>query len=290
MKFATAVVIVFVLAMIYCVYNYFAMQKITVSNYVVSDKRIKKKIRIVHLSDLHLKEFGEFNGELAKKISEQNPDVVVVTGDMCRRGNKDYTPITQLLEEVVKTAPVYYALGNHELDYLKDYNDEILREIKRTGTVILDNEIACLEVKGSKLKFLGLSWYEELSEYGINSPEIQEEIKLLNKFCQGDDYKILLCHYPEYAKSRYKGKCKEFLNCKFDLMFSGHAHGGLVRLPFIGGVIAPSQGLFPKYDKGIYDFDGFKLVVSAGLGDTGYFFRVNNPPEVVTVDLVPNEQ
>lgn len=63
-----------------------------------------------------------------------------------------------------------------------------------------------------------------------------------------------------------------------------------MRLPFIGGVIAPSQGLFPKYDKGIYDFDGFKLVVSAGLGDTGYFFRVNNPPEVVTVDLVPNEQ
>ena len=137
---------------------------------------------------------------------------------------------------------------------------------------------------------MGLSWYEELSEYGINSPEIQEEIKLLNKFCQGDDYKILLCHYPEYAKSRYKCKCKEFLNYKFDLMLSGHAHGGLVRLPFIGGVIAPSQGLFPKYDKGIYDFDGFKLVVSAGLGDTGYFFRVNNPPEIVTVDLVPNEQ
>ena len=86
MKFATAVVILFDLAMIYCWANYFAMQKITVSNYVVSDKRIKKKIRIVHLRDLHLKEFGEFNGELAQKISEQNPDVVVVTGDMCRRG------------------------------------------------------------------------------------------------------------------------------------------------------------------------------------------------------------
>lgn len=286
---AAVIIVVFILAMIYVVYNYFAMLKISVSSYAIGDHRIKNKIRIVQLTDMHLKEYGDFNDGLFKKIAEQKPDIVVVTGDMCRRGNRDYTPVTQLLEEVTKVAPVYYALGNHELDYLKDYGGEILEEIGKTGAVILDNEIKGLEIKGSKLSFLGLRKFKKISSENEEEPEIQEEIKILNEFSSCDGYKILLCHYPEYAPWYFSGKYDKYFKCGFDLMLSGHAHGGLIRLPFIGGVIAPKQGFFPKYDKGIYDFKGFKLVVCAGLGDAGYFFRVNNPPEIVIVDLIPND-
>lgn len=289
MEIVTAVIsAVILLSVAYLVYNYFAMLKISVSNYTVRDSRIKSKIRIAQLTDLHLKEYGEFNGGLSDKIKEQNPDVVVVTGDMCRRGYKDYAPVTQLLEEAAKTAPVYYALGNHELDYLKDYGDEILKEIEKTGAVILDNETAEIEVKGTRLEFLGLTRFKKFNDEDVSEPEIQKQIQLINDFSAGENYKILICHYPEYAPKYFSGSYKKYIKCGFDLMLSGHAHGGLVRLPFIGGVIAPKQGLFPKYDKGIYEFEGFKLVVSAGFGDAGYFFRINNPPEIVTVDLTPD--
>lgn len=289
MEILTAVIsAVIILSAVYLVYNYFAMLKISVSNYTVSDSRIKNKIRIVQLTDLHLKEYGKFNGGLSDKVREQKPDIVVVTGDMCRRWYRDYTPITQLLEEVTKTAPVYYALGNHELDYLRDYGEEILDEIRKTGTVILDNEIAEVTVRGSKLSFLGLTRFKKFTDEDAVNPEIEKQIRLINDFSSGDNYKILLCHYPEYAPKYFSGKYEKYIKCGFDLMLSGHAHGGLVRLPFIGGVIAPKQGLFPKYDKGIYDFESFRLVVSAGFGDAGYFFRINNPPEIVTVDLIPN--
>lgn len=286
----TAFMIVFVLSAVYLVYNYLRMQKITVTEYTLRDSRIKDKIRIVQLTDLHLKEYGEFNENLARRIKEQTPDLIVITGDMCTRVYREYTPVTQLLEEAVKIAPVYYSMGNHEIAYRRQYGNELFQEIEKTGTLILDNEIAGVSIKNTQLCFLGLSVFKPFFPGDENSPKFKEEIRLLNDFSKTEGFKILLCHHPEYAPWYFSGKYDRYFKCGFDLMLSGHAHGGLVRIPLAGGLVAPKQGLFPKYDKGMYDFKGFRLIVSAGLGDTGYFFRINNPPEIAVIDLLPIQQ
>lgn len=262
------------------------MSKISVSKYCLKDKRIKERIRIVQLTDMHAKLFGDFNCQLSSAVKAQDPDIIVITGDMCTRGNKDYTPVTQLLEELVKVTQVYYALGNHELDYKSQFGGEMLKEVKRTGAVVLDNEFTDINVKGTELRLLGLTSFKEpKNDEEELDIEMREQFKLIDEFSRGGGYKILLCHYPEYGKKYFSGKYDRYFKCGFDLMLSGHAHGGLVRLPLLGGLIAPHQGIFPKYDKGLFQMNGFRLVVSAGLGDTKYFFRVNNPREISVIEL-----
>lgn len=263
-----------------------AMSKISVSKYSIRDKRIKEKIRIVQLTDMHTKLFGDFNSQLSDAVKKQEPDIIVITGDMCTRGNKDYTPVTQLLEELVKITKVYYALGNHELDYKRQFGCEMLEEVKKTGAVILDNEIRDIKIKGTELILLGLTSFKKLpNEEKDFDSEVWNQFSLIDDFSKGEGFKIMLCHYPEYVKKFFSGKYDRYFKCGFDLMLSGHAHGGLVRLPLLGGLVAPHQGLFPKYDKGMFQINSFKLIVSAGLGDTRYFFRVNNPREISVTEL-----
>lgn len=259
---------------------------IFVKNYTVESEKINDNIRVVSISDLHNKDFCNNNKQLVDKIKSQNPDIITVLGDMVTCGESDYETAISLLCELKKIAPVYYSLGNHELDY--NQKDKLCSAIKSTGITLLDNEIKEITIKDTKIKILGLSYYIfDTSNFPKTTSDFY--VNLMDNFCSGNDYKLLLCHYPEYSTWFFQ-KDKYFVY-NFDLMLSGHTHGGLIQIPFIGGLFAPNQGYFPKYDKGMFDVKvgthTYKMIINGGLGNSEAIPRVNNPPEINVIDLKP---
>lgn len=239
------------------------------TNYTYVNEKIPKSFsgfKIVQISDLHNKEFGKNQGRLLNIVSKQAPDIIVVTGDLIDSRYTSIDKAMKFIEGAVKIAPVYYVTGNHELR-VNQYN--ILKQkIEQAGAVILDNEICDITNEhGDTIKIVGLD------DGAIYSDTLEQ----LRKRIDNSNFTILLSHQPEALES--------YCASELDLVFSGHAHGGQVRLPFIGGLVAPNQGFFPKYTRGLYVKDMTTMVVSRGLGNSIAPLRIFNRPEVVTVTL-----
>lgn len=230
--------------------------------------------RIVQVSDLHNAVFGEENSKLLDRIKAAMPDIIVVTGDIIdsRRTNIDVA--VSFLEKAVTIAPVYYITGNHESRI--DSFAQLEKGIKQCGVTILDNSSITL-VKGTG----------EINLCGISDPVFKADLlfddgeavaaRNLDGLYEKDRFNILLAHKPDYLEL--------YAEENFDLVFSGHAHGGQVRLPVIGGLYAPGQGILPEYDSGLYEKDGTTMIVSRGLGNSLFPLRVFNRPEIITVIL-----
>lgn len=231
--------------------------------------------RIAQVSDLHNAEFGEGNARLLDMLRNAAPDIIVITGDLVDANRTDIPLALHFASEAVKIAPVYYVTGNHE-GALRSYGT--LREgLEQAGVTVLKNAVTALERGGESVKLIGLddvnfAFREELS----SGPGALLEEKL-NALGTGGGFSIVLAHRPEYIDY--------YAAAGAGLVLSGHAHGGQFRLPFIGGLIAPGQGLFPKYDAGLYRSGGTQMVVSRGLGNSVIPLRVNNRPEIVLVTL-----
>jgi predicted MPP superfamily phosphohydrolase len=230
---------------------------------------------IVQISDLHNKKFGKNQELLLKKIRAISPDIIVVTGDLIDRRKYNLDTAIIFINGAVKIAPVYYVSGNHEA-WCSDYKN-ISHELLNCGVQILDDNKVKLIKDEAEIELLGLSDPDFLtSDYidGTNSSKLKEHLMRLS-----DDsvFQILLCHRPELFGI--------YANENIDLIFSGHAHGGQFRIPFIGGLAAPDQGLFPKYTSGVYTQNQSTLIVSRGLGNSIIPFRIFNKPEIVTVTL-----
>ena len=278
--------IIIAIAMIMGVFCYYQNNKIVITNLKVKS-RINKSLRIAQISDLHSKEFGRNNNTLYKVIMEQEPDIIVATGDLIDSNMKRINAIIEFCSRLNKRVPVYYILGNNEMRC--SGVNEIVEKLKQKNINVLENEIATIKIKDNIINILGL--VEKRVDKGemfyskINSRyEIENVDSLFRKLENLIGIKIVLSHYPEnyeyvggYSYSKYN----------FDIMFSGHAHGGQFILPGLGGVFAPGQGLFPKYYKGIYGKKN-KLVVSRGLGNSGFPLRLFNRPDLVIVDIVNN--
>lgn len=231
--------------------------------------------RIVHISDLHNKQFGKNQERLLKKIRAISPDIIVVTGDLIDRRKYDLATAMIFIEGAMKIAPVYYVSGNHEA-WSGDY-ENISRKLLSCGVQILDDNKVKLIKGRAEIEILGLSDPDFLtSSYmdGTNSSKLEEHLMRLS-----DDsvFQILLSHRPELFDL--------YANENIDLIFSGHAHGGQFRIPFVGGLIAPDQGLFPKYTSGAYTQNQSTLIVSRGLGNSIIPIRIFNRPEIVVVTL-----
>ncbi|MCR4430802.1 MAG: metallophosphoesterase [Tepidanaerobacteraceae bacterium] len=231
--------------------------------------------RIVHISDLHNKQFGKNQERLLKKIRAISPDIIVVTGDLIDRRKYDLATAMIFIEGAMKIAPVYYVSGNHEA-WSGDY-ENISRKLLSCGVQILDDNKVKLIKGRAEIEILGLSDPDFLtSSYmdGTNSSKLEEHLMRLS-----DDsvFQILLSHRPELFDL--------YANENIDLIFSGHAHGGQFRIPFVGGLIAPDQGLFPKYTSGAYTQNQSTLIVSRGLGNSIIPVRIFNRPEIVVVTL-----
>ncbi len=216
--------------------------------------------RVAQVSDLHNGEFGPGNARLLEKLRAAAPDLIVLTGDLVDSVHTDLNVAISFARAAVEIAPTYFVTGNHEAR-LADYT--VLREgLLAAGATVLENEGVIL-TQGTDRVLL----------YGLRDPAFGPSPTLP----ETEEFLILLAHRPEY----FEGYAAQGA----DLIFSGHAHGGQVRLPFLGGLVAPGQGFFPKYDFGLYEESGAVMVVSRGLGNSIIPLRVNNPPELVIVTL-----
>lgn len=258
-------------------------RELKVTEYDVDIDGLTSPARVVVISDLHSREYGNDNSTLLALIAAQHPDAVFAVGDMINR-SADEEDILQFLELLVKLqeiAPVYYSPGNHESDYMADRDSGLLGRVSATGVTVLLDEYVETQLGGNTVRIggtMGHYYRYEWSEEQKNDPPdyaMQEEIG------STDVPSIVLMHMPENMIADSARK-----NWNADLYISGHTHGGVVRLPLIGGLVAPTQGLFPKYDQGFFTVDGrLKLIITSGLAGYGPIPRIFNRPEICVIDM-----
>jgi len=242
-----------------------------VSKYTIESDRLPKRFdgyRIVQISDLHNAKFGKNNKNLVKRIKKEKPDMIAITGDFVDGFNPKIDNALKFAEELIKIAPCYYVSGNHEASLAEDVYSDFVSKMKELGVVVLENDLAMLEKNGEKIQIIGFADNIMDSDYGY----IESNTKV-----NSDLYTIALEHRPTFLDY--------FAKKKTDLVLSGHAHGGQFRIPFIGGVVAPDQGFFPKYYAGKYTKDNTTMIVSTGLGNSVIPVRANNRPELVVIEL-----
>ncbi len=228
--------------------------------------------KIVQVSDLHNKEFGENNIDLLSAIKEQSPDIIVVTGDIVDSRRTNVQIARDFVNNASEIAPVYYVTGNHEARVKVE--NEIDNVELNENVIVLHNKDVLIEKGESVIQLIGV----DDPDYKAVNNSTEYMNKRLEKYCNNEYFKILLSHRPELLEV--------YAENNMNVIFSGHAHGGQVRLPFVGGIIAPHQGFFPTYDAGLfYATNDATMVVSRGLGDSIIPLRINNPPELVVVTL-----
>ena len=229
--------------------------------------------KVAHISDLHNKKFGKDQEPLLKELRKASPDIIVVTGDLIDRRRYNLETSMIFINGAVEIAPVYYVAGNHEA-WSGEYRD-IKSRLIEAGVEILDDRKIEIKKGDSRIEILGLSdpaFLTNNQRKGTDSSSLERNLKDL---ADNSVFQILLSHRPELFNI--------YADENIDLTFSGHAHGGQIRTPFIGGLVAPGQGIFPEYTQGIHKKDKSSLVVSRGLGNSLFPIRIFNRPEVVLV-------
>lgn len=249
---------------------------------------IKKEKKIIFLSDLHNRMYGEENERLLESIRNQHPDLILIGGDMLvRKDGNFYDKTVHFLAKLPGICPVYCANGNHEqkLKELPDKYEQSYEEYKKaltaSGIHMLENASETVKLDEVPVKLSGLEIplgaYARFGKKELSLKEITDRIGE-----HGDDYQILLAHHPGYMK--------EYLAYGADLILGGHYHGCVVQLPGIGGVISTNFTLFPKYSGGIYPEGEQTAVVSRGLGTHSVPLRLWNWPELIVLELSGNER
>ena len=219
--------------------------------------------RIAQVSDLHNAGFWQ---DVAEALRQIQPDIIVLTGDLIDSGRTDVDAALAFAEQAAQIAPCYFVSGNHEA-WSPGHWEKLREGLKQSGIVLLENDRVRLELGGEHLTLLGLSD----SSFG------GDHARVLGELAAGEGYKILLSHRPE--------RMGLYAEADIDLVFSGHAHGGQFRIPFLGGVIAPDQGFFPEDDSGLYEQDGTAMLVSRGIGNSIIPLRICNRPEILVAQL-----
>lgn len=276
------IILVTVIVLSICISIYLNLENTTleVSNYTISNKRIPLEFngyKIIHISDYHNEKSQRLNNSLVETIASQNPDIIVITGDVVDKRRTDIDVSIEFVKKIKDIAPIYYVPGNHEAT-IKTYN-ELKEKLLNEGVNILDNKNQEIEKNGDKINLLGINDPQMANASEINDSVIAK--KTLEEIEYNDEYySILLSHRPEIFST--------YVEEKVDLVFTGHAHGGQVRIPFIGGIVAPNQGFFPKYTSGKIEENDTTMVVSRGIGNSVIPFRVNNRPEIIIVTLQTN--
>lgn len=260
------------------IFSYLQNNLISVSEINITSSKIPssfKGFKILQLSDLHNKKFGKNQDVLIKKVKNLNPDIIVITGDLIDSKSYDAEISLQVIRELVTEYPVYFVTGNHE-QWSGKYNS-LEKELKKYNVTVLRNEHASIQKGEQEIYLLGIDDPDFTNENRDEGSIIKAEIEKAKDKTQSDGYKVLLSHRPEFLE--------EYADEQVDLVLSGHAHGGQVRLPFIGGLVAPSQGILPKYTAGLYEKQNTSMIVSRGLGNSIIPQRVFNRPEIVVVQL-----
>lgn len=267
------------------------MSKLEIANYIIYNKKIPMEFNdyvIVQISDLHNKSFGKNNIHLINEIDKINPKVIFITGDLIDGENKNFQVALDLLKYLSEKYNVYYITGNHEQKALvkkyKELYKEYFAQIAKLPGIHLDNEKVQLKIANSHINIYGLTIPFKCYKYFFNKDKstdldkefLQVNLPRINK----NEYNILLAHTPFYFE--------EYEKWGADLTLSGHVHGGIIRLPFVGGLLSPNRKFFPEYDLGKYDKNNSTMIVSKGLGGSKVLIRINCKPEIVKITLKHN--
>lgn len=261
--------------------------RFVVRKYTFRSDRLKKNCRIVFLSDLHNKEYGIGNEILLQEIDRQSPDLVLVGGDMLKaKPGASFQKASALVNACGKKYPVYYALGNHEYRarlYPENYGtmyQDYIKSFEGNNIRFLDNESLELPDFGIRLTALTLDrkYYKRFGKRKLNEGYLQGTIGSADSSC----WQILLAHNPEFFP--------DYAAWKPDLVLAGHVHGGVARIPGNKGVISPALTPFPRYDGGLFEEHGSRMVISRGLGMHTIPVRLFNPGELVVVELEAEEK
>ena len=231
--------------------------------------------RIAQVSDLHNARFGEDNAKLIEMLSQTEPDLIVLTGDLIDSRKTDVETALDFARQAVEIAPVYYVSGNHE-SRVTAYMD-LKMGLVSAGVIVLENQKVEITWGQEHITLMGIDdpSFRESYLFGDAAGVAEQVIGDLQE--ASDGYTILLSHRPELFDV--------YVATGMDLVFSGHAHGGQIRVPFAGGLVAPNQGFFPEYDAGRFTEEKTTMIVSRGVGNSIIPVRVNNRPEIVVAIL-----
>lgn len=234
--------------------------------------------KIAHVSDLHNTEFGENNSDLISKIKNEKPDIIAITGDLIDSRNTITEISLNFVEQALKIAPVYYVNGNHE-SRITEY-PQFEQTLKDLGVIVLNDEVVQITKNNETLNIIGII-DPDFNLFDDNTTTVNTTIKNLKKEVENNSFTLLLIHRPELFDI--------YVENDIDLALTGHAHGGQIRIPFIGGIFAPDQGLFPKYDAGLYSKSNTYMYLSRGLGNSLLPLRINDNPELVIIELTKQD-
>ena len=276
--------LIVILALFSCMVTVIDCNRFVIREYHCENKRLKKPLKIVQLSDLHNKSFGKGNSRLIRAIKELNPDLIIVSGDMYTSlPGKETVTAQKLLEELVKSYPVYYANGNHEQKTKEETEEfgslyeDYRQKLSGMGIHFLSNEHVYL--KDYNISLYGLEihrhYYRKFRKQILGADQVREYLGVPDP----SSFHMMIAHNPDFFEA--------YAAWGADLVFAGHVHGGLMRLPILGGVIAPSMKLFPKYDGGEFHEGNATMILSRGLGTHTLPIRIFNPGELVVVKLTP---
>ncbi len=268
----SCIVIVFIFFIFYGYLQNFCLK---VEYYSIVSAAVSRDVRIVLLADLHGNQFGRDNQKLVQRIHECEPDFICVAGDLTVKDGKHTARMLSLLERLSDSYEIYYSPGNHEIR-MPDY-PEYVAKIKAMGIHYLANESAVRQ-DGCIITGLDLPMYWYRNRWRKrNRPLRPKRVRRYVKKRPDRGFHILLAHNPEFFDA--------YAGWGADLTLSGHVHGGIMRLPVLGGVIAPSLRLFPKYDAGEFRLNNSEMIVSRGLGTHHIKLRFFNPPELSLIEV-----
>jgi len=208
-------------------------------------------------------------------LEKAEPDMIALTGDMIDHRKTDIEVTLQFVEQAVEIAPCYYVTGNHEACVPRAEYLELEDGLRSLGVYVLHNEELFLERDGQSISLVGMD--DVTFQQNFNGVRYLMTSDAIRDLFSNEGFQILLSHRPDFFP--------QYAGAEVDLVLSGHAHGGQFRLPFIGGLAAPNQGLFPEYDAGLFVEGNTHMMVSRGIGNSIFPVRFNNRPEVVVVEL-----
>ena len=286
LRFLQVLIIVMGLIIIFCLYGFvlsFFLHVETVS--VKTD--VASPIRIVHLTDLHNAQFGKDNAKLVDKVTAQKPDIIIMSGDMLNSDDSDTSVVISLISNLSSVAPIYFGYGNHERSWEKHYGIKLRTLVEDAGAKVVNNDYVDLEIKGTSLRIGGYIYYYPVPHMSTQDKDQQAlELSFAEDFENTNRVKILINHIPTgWVDWDYVNKYP------VDVVFSGHYHGGLIRIPILDqGLYAPYVGWLPPFTKCLYIGQKATCVLSAGLGIEHHIPRLYNPPEILVVDLIPKKE
>lgn len=262
----------------FIVYGLWCNKALEVNTYTINSDRLPEGFdgfKIAHISDLHNTEIGTDNEKLLMLIEGTAPDIIVITGDVIDSRRTDIDVSASFVEKAMEIAPCYYVTGNHEQRIDEYY--KLKKAMKEAGVTVLDNKKMKIDREASYITVAGVDDPMFVMDPHTEEPYMVMEEALGQLLSNDDGYTILLSHRPELMDI--------YVQSAVDLVLTGHAHGGQIKLPFIGGVISPGEGFFPEYYEGIHKDAETQMVISRGIGNSLFPLRINNRPEVGLVVL-----